>query len=97
MVDYHREWRQGKGREKFAAKNRETKARYPERERARNAVASAIRKGTLVRGACYRAGKGCEGKVEAHHDDYSRPLEVVWTCRKHHRVLDRARRMRRAA
>ena len=25
-----------------------------------------------------------EIKVEAHHADYSKPLEVIWFCRKHH-------------
>lgn len=28
-------------------------------------------------------------KVEAHHNDYSKPLEVVWLCRKCHADLHR--------
>lgn len=26
-------------------------------------------------------------KVEAHHADYSRPLEVIWLCRDHHNAI----------
>ena len=33
---------------------------------------------------------GCqELKVEAHHSDYSKPLEVVWLCSKHHKLVHR--------
>ena len=30
------------------------------------------------------AVKGCTGKPEKHHHDYSKPLAVEWMCRKHH-------------
>ena len=33
--------------------------------------------------------------VEAHHDDYSKPLEVRWLCRKHHLDLHKALRKAR--
>jgi hypothetical protein len=47
-------------------------------------VRSAIRKGWIHRGPC----EVCfSGPAEAHHDDYSRPLEVRWLCRKHHAAL----------
>ncbi len=26
----------------------------------------------------------CGDKAEAHHEDYSKPKDVVWLCRKHH-------------
>lgn len=52
-------------------------------ERARNAVKMAMRSGRLVRGLCV-FGEGCEGPVEAHHDDYSQPLRIWWVCAGHH-------------
>jgi hypothetical protein len=27
----------------------------------------------------------CHGPIEKHHRDYSKPLEVVWGCQRHHR------------
>ncbi|WP_143324344.1 hypothetical protein [Caulobacter sp. FWC2] len=42
----------------------------------------AIRSGHLVRQACEVCGAS---DVEAHHDDYSRPLSVRWLCTTHHR------------
>lgn len=28
---------------------------------------------------------GCPNKAERHHPDYSKPREIVWLCRKHHK------------
>lgn len=28
--------------------------------------------------------EGCLNKAQKHHEDYSKPLEVMWLCRKHH-------------
>ena len=55
-------------------------ARYPEKYKARNMAANAIRDGKLVRGPCEVCGK----KAQAHHDAYSTPLDVRWLCPKHH-------------
>lgn len=41
-----------------------------------------VKRGKIKKGACVVCGE-TEG-VEAHHEDYSKPLEVVWYCRKHH-------------
>jgi hypothetical protein len=54
---------------------------HPEKNSARAAVARAIRSGKLIRDVCEVCG--CE-KVDAHHDDYSKPLQVRWLCRVHH-------------
>jgi hypothetical protein len=56
----------------------------PEKYQARTVVNNAIRDGKLVRQNCW-----C-GKIgQAHHEDYTQPLEVQWLCRKHHAELHR--------
>lgn len=67
------------------------------KQRARNAVITAQRRGLLERQHCEACGKGSEHppgtydylkNIHAHHDDYSKPLEVRWLCgschKRHH-------------
>lgn len=56
--------------------------RYPDRVEARRKVHVAVKAGKLNRGACAECGYS---KTFAHHEDYSKPLEVIWLCRLHHR------------
>ncbi len=63
----------------YAVKTRENS---PEKVSARTAVGNALRSGLLKRSPCEKCGVE---KVEAHHDDYSKPLEVRWLCVSHHR------------
>jgi hypothetical protein len=61
------------------------RAKYPEKYKARNAVGNAVRDGRLIKPPeCKKCGK--PGKVEAHHEDYSRPLDVEWWCFSCHRL-----------
>lgn len=53
---------------------------------AHDAVYQARRKGLLVAKPCERCGSQ---KVQAHHEDYSKPLEVVWLCQAHHTARHR--------
>jgi ribbon-helix-helix CopG family protein len=45
-------------------------------------VAKAIREGVLQRTPCEICG---DLKVQGHHENYSKPLEVRWLCTEHHR------------
>lgn len=64
---------------------------HPLRYAARTAVGNALQSGRLVRPeACSRCGKSC--KPDGHHEDYAKPLAVVWVCRSCHYKLDRVKR-----
>lgn len=62
--------------------NRAWRAEDHRRSRAHGAVAQAIKKGLLIRCPCVRCG---EQKSLAHHEDYDKPLEVVWLCQPCHK------------
>lgn len=68
--------------------------RNPTRENATQAVRAATKAGRLVRprvcSGCGRSGDG--QRIEAHHCDYTRPLDVIWLCPSCHRLMDRQRR-----
>jgi hypothetical protein len=49
--------------------------------KSHNAVSSAIREGRIVKQPCQKCGLE---KAEAHHPDYSKPLEIEWLCRPCH-------------
>lgn len=51
---------------------------------ARKKLKYALKTGKLKKKSC----KKCGSKLsEGHHPDYSKPLSVVWLCRKHHREV----------
>ncbi len=52
------------------------------RIKCHNAVRRAIRSGELVRQPCVRCG---EVKSLAHHEDYDKPLDVIWLCQPCHK------------
>ena len=55
----------------------------PEKYKARYAVDNEMKAGRLYRpGECLSCGAECV--PDGHHEDYSKPLEVVWLCRMCH-------------
>lgn len=47
------------------------------------------KRGLLIAEPC--AVCGTTEQIEKHHEDYGKPLDVVWLCRAHHRVLTNER------
>ena len=82
--------------EKVLETRRRTCIKNPTRMNASRVVDAAVKAGSIVNpGVCY--GCGCasdEHRIEAHHHDYSKPLDIVWLCTPCHRRMDAQRRVR---
>lgn len=59
---------------------------HPEIYRARQKTRDALKSGRLKKQPCYQCGNK---KSEAHHEDYSKPLKIIWLCRIHHKEVER--------
>lgn len=68
--------------------------RNPIKKAAHTATCNAIRTGRLIRQPCEVCG---ESRVEAHHDDYTKPLDVRWLCVAHHVEWHRSNKAKVAA
>lgn len=62
----------------------------PERYKAHTAVSNALRAGKLTKEPCLVCRSE---KSHAHHEDYLRPLNVVWLCAEHHQQYHLVRRV----
>jgi hypothetical protein len=62
--------------------NRIWRAEDKKRTRAHSRVARAIVKGLLIQSPCERCNNP---KSLAHHEDYDKPLDVMWLCQPCHK------------
>lgn len=78
-----REKNPGRFKENIRKNIKLDRERYPEKNKARKLLFSALRVGFLIRPtACTKCLTEC--KPEGHHTDYSKPLDVIWLCRECH-------------
>lgn len=72
------------GKDRYIRKYYRQAAKFPDKVAARIKLRTAVKAGKVFKpdycSACLN-----EGRIEGHHDDYSKPLEVRWLCvRCHH-------------
>jgi ribosomal protein S27AE len=62
----------------------------PGYQKCHNAILRAVRKGIIKKPElCSKCGNG--GRIEAHHADYTNPLDVKWLCCKCHRSIHKGK------
>ncbi len=77
-AEYERIRTQDEHRKQMAVQyQRNLRANHPEKYRARQMIGNATKIGKLERKPCEFCGNP---KSQAHHHDYSKPLDVVWLC-----------------
>ena len=75
-------WRESeRGRETKRALQEGYRRRHPEKIRAHNILNTALRDGKISKDPCFFCGTE---KVQGHHHDYSKPLDVTWLCSQCH-------------
>jgi len=91
--EYNKRWRRSEAGIKWYLANKDKMnkrhAEYrkhlsPEakkRQRSREILKDVVRSGRIKRQPCTICG---EIKSQSHHEDYSKPFEVIWLCHKHH-------------
>lgn len=60
--------------------------KYPQKYKAGIILRNAVRLGKIIKTPCIVCGNK---KTEGHHENYSKQLEVIWLCVKHHREIHR--------
>ena len=73
-------------REKIYESTKLYREKNPKKCRAHGKVAYELKMGNLTPKPCEVCGAE---KAVAHHDDYSKPLDVRWLCQAHHKQWHR--------
>ena len=78
-------------REDIVRNNRLYRQQNPEKTKCHRIRWKAIRAGELIIGPCAHKGLGeCGTRIQSHHEDYSKPLDVTWFCISHHQQHHRS-------
>lgn len=82
-VEYYREYDKERGNRQSAEYLQSWRKKFPKKYKAQSMVYNAIKSKKLFKEPC----EMCNSKksVHAHHDDYSKPLNIRWLCAIHHR------------
>lgn len=84
-IEYYREYDRNRGSRQDKYYLREYRRKNPEKFAAHQLVRYAIKNGKLAKKPCEVCG--AENRLEAHHEDYTRPLDVIWLCSEHHKWI----------
>lgn len=81
-IEYYRKYDRDRGNRQDKEYIKEYKKKFPNKYKAHTIVNNMIRDKKLFHEPCEVCGS--TENVHAHHDDYSKPLNVRWLCAAHH-------------
>ena len=85
-----------RGKESIFKATKKFRRNNPEKYAAHGAVSIAVSTGKIAKpSVCAECGRFA--KVQGHHEDYAKPLEVVWLCSTCHSKRHRGGDMKRSA
>lgn len=79
-----KKWSSNREYQRYRSRKKNKSPEQVARKRARTDAYLAVKRGELKKLPCEICGKE---RVEAHHEDYKKPLQVRWLCRRHHLQL----------
>lgn len=82
------------GRTLRREKTKKWRKNNPLKNKAHWTVANAIVRGELTKPKICSICKIIDNRLHAHHENYNRPLEVIFCCHDCHDILDEQRRQR---
>jgi hypothetical protein len=71
-------------KERYRAFSKGWAAANQDKRKAEQAVNNAVRDGRMTKKPCW-----CGQPAEGHHYDYTKPLDVIWLCNRHHSLVHR--------
>lgn len=85
-----------KGKATVRRKNANMVAKYPIKSQARRILHSKVKSGVIIKPTqCSLCNNYFQKRwIQAHHEDYNRPLDVLWLCdichkKKHNKIIDK--------
>jgi hypothetical protein len=80
----------GAGKDAMVAARQRWAQKSPEKRAAHTILGNAVRDRRVMKPMCCERC-GATGRIHGHHDDYTRPLDVVWVCPACHAAIHRAK------
>lgn len=80
-IEYYRKYDRDRGNRQPSWYLKSYRSKNPEKYKAHCALNNAVRDGRVKKGTCLVCK---DVNVHGHHEDYTKPLDVIWLCASHH-------------